>query len=39
VAETCRGARIWGSSARFDGQRVGREHVVADGDTIEIVVR
>jgi small GTP-binding protein len=32
------GARVWGPSARFDGQRVGREHVVADGDTVEILV-
>ena len=39
VAEACRGARIWGPSARFEGQRVGREHVVADDDTIEIVMR
>ena len=31
------GARIWGPSARFDGQRVGREHVVQDGDVVEIV--
>ncbi len=31
------GARIWGPSARFDGQRVGREHVVQDTDTVEIV--
>jgi len=35
----CRGARIWGPSARFVAQRVGREHVVADGDTIEVLVR
>lgn len=35
----CRGARIWGPSARFDAQRVGRDHVVADGDTIEVFVR
>ncbi len=39
VAEACRGAHVWGPSARFDGQRVGREHVVADDDTIEILVR
>jgi ribosome-interacting GTPase 1 len=39
VAEACRGARVWGASARFDGQRVGREHAVADGDTLEIIVR
>ena len=30
-------ARVWGDSARFDGQRVGREHVVADNDIVEIV--
>ena len=39
LADECRGARIWGPSARFAGQRVGRDHVVADDDTIEIVVR
>jgi uncharacterized protein len=31
------GARIWGPSARFEGQRVGREHQVLDGDTVEIL--
>ena len=31
------GARVWGPSARFDGQRVGREHVVEDTDTVEIL--
>jgi small GTP-binding protein len=31
------GARVWGASARFDGQRVGREHAVQDGDTVEIL--
>jgi small GTP-binding protein len=31
------GARIWGPSAKFDGQRVGREHLVLDGDTVEIL--
>ncbi len=30
-------ARVWGPSARFDGQRVGREHVVEDGDAVEIL--
>jgi small GTP-binding protein len=39
LAGACRGARIWGASARFAGQRVGRDHTVADGDTIEIVTR
>ena len=37
LAATFSGARIWGASARFDGQRVGREHHVADGDVIEIL--
>jgi ribosome-interacting GTPase 1 len=32
------GARVWGPSARFEGQRVGREHPVRDGDTVEILV-
>jgi small GTP-binding protein len=30
-------ARVWGPSARFDGQRVGRDHRVLDGDVVEIV--
>jgi len=37
LASTFSGARIWGPSARFDGQRVGREHIVQDTDTVEIV--
>jgi hypothetical protein len=37
LAEGCTGARIWGPSARFDGQRVGRDHEVVDGDTVEIL--
>ena len=39
LGDACSGARVWGPSARFDGQRVGRDHVVADGDTVEILVR
>jgi ribosome-interacting GTPase 1 len=35
----CRGAHLWGPSARFEGQRVGRDHVLADGDTVEILTR
>jgi uncharacterized protein len=31
------GARVWGPSARFDGQRVGRDHAVRDGDVVEIL--
>lgn len=37
LGATCRKARIWGPSARFDGQQVGRHHVVQDGDSIEIM--
>ncbi len=37
LAEACAGARVWGPSARFDGQRVGRDHEVADGDVVEIL--
>ena len=31
------GARLWGPSARFEGQRVGREQSVQDLDVVEIV--
>jgi small GTP-binding protein len=37
LAERLVGARVWGPSARFDGQRVGREHVVLDGDVVEVL--
>src|SRR5215207_7816649 len=37
LAARCVGARVWGPSARFDGQRVGREHALADGDAVEIL--
>jgi hypothetical protein len=37
LAASLAGARIWGPSARFDGQRVGRDHVVVDGDTVELL--
>jgi small GTP-binding protein len=39
LAERCTGARIWGPSARFDGQEVGRQHELQDGDTVEILDR
>jgi len=35
MAETLKFARIWGSG-RFDGQQVGRDHVLGDGDVIEL---
>ena len=37
LAASFAGARIWGPSARFDGQRVGRDHGVLDGDVVEIL--
>jgi uncharacterized protein len=33
------GARVWGPSARFAGQQVGRGHVVEDGDAVEVLSR
>jgi small GTP-binding protein len=39
LGAACTGALIWGSSARFDGQRVGRAHVLEDGDVVEVVTR
>ena len=33
----CTGARVWGPSARFEGQQVGRTHEMQDGDTVEIL--
>ncbi|MCS7365698.1 MAG: TGS domain-containing protein [archaeon GB-1867-035] len=29
-------ARVWGDSVKFDGQKVGRNHVLHDGDVVEI---
>src|SRR5687768_878693 len=37
LGATLAGARVWGPSARFDGQRVGRDHIVHDADVVEIV--
>ncbi len=37
LASSFSGARLWGPSARFDGQRVGRDQPVQDGDTVEIL--
>jgi hypothetical protein len=35
VARSLRYARVWGRSA-FDGQQVGHEHLVEDGDVVEL---
>lgn len=35
LADSLRHARIWGSG-KFDGQQVGRDHRLADGDIVEI---
>ena len=37
--KTLRYARLWGSSGRFEGQRVGEEHVLEDGDIVELHTR
>ena len=37
LGATLSGARVWGPSARFDGQRVGRDHAILDGDVVEIL--
>ena len=37
LAAGFKGAKVWGPSARFAGQRVGRGHVVADGDVVEVL--
>jgi len=39
LGERCTGARVWGPSARFPGQRVGRTHELEDGDAVEILDR
>ncbi len=36
--ELMKSARVWGKSAAFDGQTVSREHVLMDGDIVEINV-
>ncbi len=37
LASSFNAARIWGASARFEGQVVGREHALADGDVVEVL--
>ena len=38
LAETIKFARLWGSD-KYDGQRVERDHIMEDGDIIEIHTR
>lgn len=38
IADGLRYARLWGSGS-FDGQQVGPDHVVADGDLVELHAR
>jgi len=35
-AESMKSARVWGDSAAFEGQTVSREHVLQDGDIVEL---
>ncbi len=35
-AENMKSARVWGTSAAFDGQTVSREHILDDGDIVEL---
>jgi len=35
-AENMKSARVWGNSAAFDGQTVSREHILQDGDIVEL---
>ncbi len=36
VARSFRYARLWGRSGKFEGQRVGDDHTLEDGDVVEI---
>ena len=37
LADGFKAARVWGASARFEGQLVGREHQLMDGDVVEVL--
>ena len=39
LARRLTGARVWGESAKQQGQPVSTDHVLADGDTVELLAR
>jgi ribosome-interacting GTPase 1 len=39
ILENFKFGRLWGESGRFQGQRVGEEHVLVDGDIVELHTR
>lgn len=39
LGQSFRSAVVWGRSARFPGQTVGREHVLADEDVVTVIVQ
>jgi ribosome-interacting GTPase 1 len=39
ILENFKYGRLWGQSGRFEGQRVGEEHVLLDGDIVELHIR
>ncbi len=39
ILENFKYGRLWGSSGRFQGQRVGEDHVLEDGDIVELHTR
>lgn len=36
IGRDCTGGRVWGPSARFPGQHVGRNHELSDGDQLAV---
>jgi len=38
LGQSFKAAQIWGESARFPGQTVGRDHVLADEDVVTVLV-
>lgn len=39
ILENLRYGRLWGSSGKFQGQRVGEDHALEDGDVVELHTR